>query len=84
VACSLVPSRDVVDDDIASVGSANFNARSLFLDFEVTAVLRGPTHNAAMAAWFAQTLASCDPGPPIARGLRAPLEAVARLLSPVA
>ncbi|MFT3697799.1 MAG: phospholipase D-like domain-containing protein [Kofleriaceae bacterium] len=73
----------LVDDDVAAVGSANFNARSLFLDFEVTAVLRGPTHNAAMAMWFEQTRAHCDAGPPIARGLKRPVEAVARLFSPL-
>ncbi|HWU88416.1 MAG TPA: phospholipase D-like domain-containing protein, partial [Kofleriaceae bacterium] len=72
----------LIDDDVAAVGSANFNARSLFLDFEVTAVLRGKVHNQRLEAWFAQTVADSDPGPPIARGLNVFVEAVARLLSP--
>jgi cardiolipin synthase len=72
----------LVDDQIAAVGSANFNARSLFLDFEVTAVLRGAAHNARMAAWFAETIADAAPGPPPARRRDVPIEAVARLLSP--
>ncbi|MCE9571555.1 MAG: PLDc N-terminal domain-containing protein [Deltaproteobacteria bacterium] len=74
----------LIDDAIAAVGSANFNARSLFLDFEVSLVLRGAEHNQRMAAWFAATLADCEPGPPIARGLRRPIEAVVRLLAPIA
>jgi len=74
----------VVDDEVAAVGSANFNARSLFLDFEVTMVLRGEAHNRRMAQWFGETLHDCEPGPPIARGLALPLEALARLLAPIA
>ena len=73
----------LVDDEVAAVGSANFNARSLFLDFEVTALLRGERHSRRLAEWFAETLRSCDPGPPLARGLYRPFEAVARLLAPV-
>lgn len=74
----------LVDDHTAAVGSANFNARSLFLDFEVTALLRGPAHNARLAAWFAETIAACDRGAPAARGAAAAVEATARLLAPFA
>jgi len=74
----------LVDDAIAAVGSANFNARSLFLDFEVTVVLHGEAHNRRMAQWFTETLHGCDLGPPIARGLTRPIEALARLLAPIA
>jgi cardiolipin synthase len=74
----------LVDDAVAAVGSANFNARSLFLDFEVTLVLRGEAHNRRMARWFDETLRDCEPGPPVARGVMRPLEALARLLAPIA
>jgi cardiolipin synthase len=74
----------LVDDAIAAVGSANFNARSLFLDFEVTVVLRGELHNRRMAQWFAETLRDCDAGAPAAHGVMLPVEALARLLAPIA
>jgi cardiolipin synthase len=74
----------LIDDAIAAVGSANFNARSLFLDFEVTLVLRGEAHNRRMVQWFAETLRDCEPGPPVARGVILPIEALARLLAPIA
>jgi len=73
----------LVDDAVVAVGSANFNARSLFLDFEVTLVLRGKAHNRRMAQWFSETLRDCDLGPPVARGLKRPIEELARLLSPI-
>ena len=74
----------LVDDTIAAVGSANFNARSLFLDFEVTLVLRGEAHNRRAAQWFTETLRDCDPGPSVARGITRPIEALAQLLAPIA
>jgi len=74
----------LIDDAIAAVGSANFNARSLFLDFEVSMVLRGAAHNDRMARWFAETLRDCEAGPPGARGPLRAIEALARLLAPIA
>lgn len=72
----------LVDDDRAGIGSANFDSRSLFLDFEITIMLRGAAHAHRLADWFAETFAACDAGPPRAGWLR-PIEAVARLLAPI-
>jgi cardiolipin synthase len=40
------------DDDVAVVGTANFDNRSFRLDFELAAVLFGPSANAELAAAF--------------------------------
>ena len=74
----------LVDETITAVGSANFNARSLFLDFEISVVIRNPEHNRWMSAWFAETLRDCQPGPPMAHGVRRPIETVLRLFAPFA
>src|SRR6185295_5431690 len=42
----------VCDDDVAVVGTANFDNRSFRLDFELAAVLYGPGANAQVAAAF--------------------------------
>ena len=42
----------VVDDDLALVGSANLDARSLFLNFELMAALYDRAHVARVAAWI--------------------------------
>lgn len=44
----------VIDSEVATVGTANFDNRSFRLNFEVMAVLYGPRHADALAAQFAR------------------------------
>ncbi|HVU04392.1 MAG TPA: cardiolipin synthase [Polyangiaceae bacterium] len=48
----------VVDDGIASVGSANVDSRSFLLSFELSCFLRSPALNAELARWFEGLVAS--------------------------
>ena len=73
----------VTDGTLAVVGSANFDMRSLFLDYEIALFLSGPGEIARLAAWFEETLAHAAPGPPPAGPVRAQLESVVCLLSPL-
>jgi cardiolipin synthase len=74
----------LVDDSVAAVGTANFDMRSLFLDFEVTVVLRGREYNSRLAAWFEETIASSAGGPlPERGGFDRAAEVVTRLIAPI-
>jgi cardiolipin synthase len=73
----------VIDDSVAMVGSANFDMRSLFLNYEVMALLYGKSQIDQMAAWFEDALATCAPVFQEAGKLRAMGEDVARLLGPL-
>lgn len=55
--CMLHAKAMVVDDEAAIVGSANFDMRSMFLNYELLSVLQSPSEIAAIAKWI-QTL--CD------------------------
>ncbi len=73
----------LVDESLAVVGSANFDMRSLFLDYEVALFFSGQEEVARLARWFDVTLASSDDGPPEAGWARTRVESVARLLAPL-
>ncbi|HEY4242242.1 MAG TPA: phospholipase D-like domain-containing protein [Kofleriaceae bacterium] len=73
----------IVDASIAAVGSANFNTRSMFLDFEVMTLLRTAAANARLTRWFEATFADCAPGPALEGGLLRSIESVLRLLAPI-
>jgi cardiolipin synthase A/B len=73
----------LADDALAVVGSANFDMRSLFLDYEIALFLAGQAEVSRLAAWFEETLAGADRGAPTAGRVRAQIEGVARLLSPL-
>lgn len=75
----------VIDKSFAMIGTANFDARSFRLNFEVCAALHSPDINRAMAQQFETDLLSAEPVPQD-RKLRLPgrlAEASARLLSPL-
>jgi hypothetical protein len=57
--------------------------RSLFLDYEIALFLTGQAEVSRLAAWFEETLASAKRGAPTAGRVRAQIEGVARLLSPL-
>jgi cardiolipin synthase len=73
----------VVDDDLAVVGSANMDMRSLFLNYEVALFLYGPEQVRDLAAWIATLFPSCRPGiNPTNWGVNL-VENIVRLLSPL-
>ncbi len=72
----------LVDDTLAVMGSANFDMRSLFLNYEISLFLTSLTEIAAIAAWFDSTWTSCAPLVPASR-TRAMIESVARLIGPL-
>jgi len=81
---SMIHGKAVLVDDIAAaIGSANFDARSMFLNFEVTSVVHSPAEVKAVEAWIktlmAQTRAMDSK---VSRG-RDTIEGVARLVTPM-
>jgi cardiolipin synthase A/B len=70
-------------ESLAVVGSANFDMRSLFLDYEIALFFSGPAEVAWLSGWFEATGKQCDPGAPKAGWVRTRVEAVARLLAPL-
>jgi cardiolipin synthase len=75
----------LIDDHYGMVGSANFDNRSLRLNFEVAAVVIGREFNQQLADMFSADLSHCRPAPelrhtPLPQRL---FEAVARLASPL-
>jgi cardiolipin synthase len=73
----------VIDDAVAMIGSANFDMRSLFLNYEVMALLYGPEQIREVSRWFEQTLALCGTKLPEVGRARAAAEDVARMLGPL-
>jgi len=73
----------LVDSAIAIVGSANFDMRSLFLDYEIALFFTGEGEVARLASWFDVTLAHSTAGAPGAGWVRTRVESVTRLLAPL-
>jgi len=73
----------LVDDALAIVGSANFDMRSLFLDYEIALFFTASSEVVALANWFEAALAFASAGPPLAGPLRTELERAFRLLAPL-
>jgi cardiolipin synthase A/B len=71
-------------DDVAVMGSANFDMRSLFLSYEVSLFLTSPADVALIERWFEATLALCEARLPRPGRARAAFESVGRLLAPLA
>jgi len=73
----------IVDRTLAAVGSANFDMRSFFLNYEVMALLYGKSEIDLMTKWFeALPAESVAPLPRVGR-LRAAAEDVAHLFGPL-
>ena len=72
----------VIDDDVGVVGSANFDMRSLFLDYEISVFFYTAPEIAALAEWYEATARAAGSLPAATRG-RALAEDVGRLLSPL-
>lgn len=72
----------LVDESLAVVGSANFDMRSLFLNYEIALFLSGEAEVARLFRWFEDTFVDATFGPPKAGPVRAALDDVARLIAP--
>ncbi|MFT3869724.1 MAG: phospholipase D-like domain-containing protein [Nibricoccus sp.] len=77
----------IVDDRMAMLGSANFDLRSLFVNFEIGVLLYSPKDVIAMKAWALDLLKHCkEPKKERARKFRIVghvLEDICRLLAPL-
>jgi cardiolipin synthase len=72
----------LVDEALAVVGSANFDMRSLFLNYEIALFFSGHAEAERLARWFDETFTGARRGPPRAGMLRRALDDVARLVAP--
>ena len=73
----------LIDDDLAVIGSANMDLRSLFLNFEVALFLYSRAQTAAASAWVESLIPDCKTGLPRRGWGRELIEDVVRLLSPL-
>ena len=73
----------VFDDSVGVLGSANFDMRSLFLDYEIALFFYSKEEIDVLAGWFERTRSDCsDRLAPAGRG-RALAEDLGRLLAPL-
>jgi cardiolipin synthase len=73
----------LMDDAVASVGSANMDMRSLFLNYEVALFLHSPPEVAAIAAWIDRVSAGARVGVPQVGAARDMAEGLVRMLAPL-
>jgi cardiolipin synthase len=73
----------VFDDQLAVIGSANMDMRSLFLNYEVALFVSSPAQVAAVAGWANKLMTDCEPNLPPAGWPRELAENVVRILSPL-
>jgi cardiolipin synthase A/B len=73
----------LVDDSLCVVGSANFDMRSLFLNYEIALFFSGSAEAERLGQWFAASFGQCSLGPPRAGVVRAALDDLARLVAPL-
>ena len=74
----------VVDGRAGLVGSANFDLRSLFVNFEIGVFAYSEPDVAALKAWMVDLAAHCQPAPERRRGLTGNvIEDLSRLLAPL-
>ena len=73
----------VFDDQLAVIGSANMDMRSLFLNYEVALYVSTPAHVAEVADWAQSLMADSKPELPAPGWEREIFENVVRLLSPL-
>ncbi len=74
----------VIDDRAALVGSANFDLRSLFVNFEIGVFVHTPSDIAVLRGWMDDLQVRCRPATPRKRRiLGSLLEDLSRLLAPL-
>jgi cardiolipin synthase len=80
---AMMHGKVIVIDDLGTLGSANMDIRSLFLNYEVALFFTSEAEVAALAAWIDSLLPECTEGMPGAGMVRALAEDLGRLLSPL-
>src|SRR5262249_10256974 len=73
----------LVDSVAAAVGSANFDSRSMFLNFEVSSVIHSPPEVQAVEAWIEKLMAETQPMQAAPARGRDSIEGLARLIAPM-
>lgn len=74
----------IIDSQLATVGSANMDIRSLFVDYEIALFLYSHADVDGLADWYEETLADCDDEFPAPTAVRVLIEDLGRLLAPLA
>jgi cardiolipin synthase len=80
---AMMHGKVIVIDEIGTLGSANMDIRSLFLNYEVALFFTSPAEVEALAGWIGSLLPECTSGMPAAGPVRALAEDLGRLLSPL-
>jgi len=73
----------LIDDVAAAVGSANFDSRSMFLNFEVSSVIHSPAEVRAVEAWIEKLMTQTRPMDAKVGRRRDTIEGIARLIAPM-
>jgi len=73
----------LVDDIAAAVGSANFDSRSMFLNFEVSSIIHSPTDVRAVEAWIEKLMTQTRAMDTKVGTRRDTIEGIARLVAPM-
>jgi cardiolipin synthase len=73
----------VVDEDLAIVGSANMDMRSLLLNYEVALCVYTPSVVKDLEGWMRWLLARCEKRRPVTSGRMGIFQGLGRLLSPL-
>lgn len=73
----------VIDHDMAVLGSANLDMRSLFLDYEIAVFIYSAPEIERFKRWFEALLGDCTDGLPAPGRMRALAEDLGRLLAPL-
>lgn len=79
----MLHAKAAVIDDMVLAGSANFDVRSMLLNFETALAVYDPASVARLADWFTAQEAACTPGTVPATLPRRVAEAVFRLGAPI-
>ena len=73
----------IIDNQFATVGSANMDIRSLFLNYEIALFLYSRPDIDRLANWYESVLAECDSKFPPPTAARTLAEDLARLFAPI-
>jgi len=79
----MLHAKVVLADDRAIVGSANFDMRSMFLDYEVAMSFTGVVEVDRVQQWFEATFVDTTAGARKSAWFRSRIEATARLVAPL-
>ena len=73
----------VVDDEIASIGSANMDMRSLFLNYEISMLTYNDKDILDTKKWIEDLMIDSKIGVPEVKELRNTMEGVVRIIAPL-